>query len=114
MAGRLMMLSEPARRLTFAFAESKRKLTATFVVATLLQTRAPMGKRCGPLAGLLLSRPMTFQVIGVTVSVAFAAMGAKMKAITSRAERFDGIGASPLFSCRFVNRFAAGTNNAAN
>ena len=47
-------------------------VTLTLVVATLLQTRAPTGKRCGPVAGLLLSRPMTFQLSGVTVREALA------------------------------------------
>jgi hypothetical protein len=63
-----------------AFAESQTQVTRTFVVATLLHTRAPMGNRLGPAAGLLLSSPMTFQVIGVTVSEgesAFA-MGVEM------------------------------------
>src|SRR6478752_5991739 len=69
-----MVLSEPARRLTLALAESQTKLTATFVVAVVLQTRAPTGNRCGPVAGLLLSSPMTFQVSGVTFNAADAAV----------------------------------------
>ena len=69
------MASDPARRLTLAFAESQFQLTATLVVATLLQTRAPTGKNFGPAVGLLLSRPTTFQVRGVTVSVACANIG---------------------------------------
>src|SRR5438034_4156112 len=68
----LIVLSDPARRLTFALAESNTKLTATLVVATLLQTRVPTGKNRGPEVGLLLSRPITFQVRGVTVSAACA------------------------------------------
>src|SRR5262245_16445448 len=83
MEAMLIVLSEPARRLTFAFAESNTKLTATLVVATLLQTRAPTGKRCGPAAGLLLSRPTMFHVTGVTVSVAKA--GAAETIAASRA-----------------------------
>src|SRR5215472_3055092 len=70
-----MLLNEPGRRLTFAFGESQFQLTVTLVVATLLHTRAPTGKFFGPDGGLLLSRPMTFQVIGVTVSVACANIG---------------------------------------
>src|ERR1700693_2805714 len=73
--GRVIVLSDPERRLTFAFAESQIQLTATLVVAALLQTRAPTGKSFGPDNGLLLSRPTTFQVIGVTVSVAWAKTG---------------------------------------
>src|SRR5512146_331498 len=75
MLASVIELSEPARRLMFAFAVSQVQLTATFVVATLLQTRAPTGKNSGPEAGLLLSSPTTFQVSGVTVSVAWAAIG---------------------------------------
>src|SRR4051794_41002828 len=71
----LSELGEPARRLTLALAESKTKLTATFVVATLLQTRAPTGKNRGPLGGLLLSRPTTFQETGAIVSVGTAKSG---------------------------------------
>src|SRR5882672_1990092 len=68
-------LGDPARRLTFPLAESKTKFTPTFVVATLLQTRAPTGKNRGPLGGLLLSRPTTFQETGVIVSVGTAKSG---------------------------------------
>ena len=53
--------------MTYALAESQDHVTATFVVATLLQTRAPTGKFFGPAAGLLLSSPTTFHVIGVAV-----------------------------------------------
>jgi hypothetical protein len=53
-----------------AFAVSQVQLTATLLVATLLQTRAPTGKNLGPAAGLLLSSPTTFHVRGVTVRVA--------------------------------------------
>src|SRR5207253_4869536 len=62
-------LSEPPRILIFAFAESHTRVTVTLVVATLLQTRVPTGKNVGPVVGLLLSRPMMFHVIGVTVNV---------------------------------------------
>ena len=44
----------------------------TFAVATSEQMRAPTGKFPGPEVGLLLSRPITFHVNGVTVSAAFA------------------------------------------
>src|SRR5215212_6687393 len=64
--------SEPGRRLMNAFVESKTKFTATLVVATLLHTRAPTGKLFGPDSTSLLSRPTTFQVIGVIVSAACA------------------------------------------
>src|SRR6266508_2761366 len=97
MAGRLMPLRERARRSTFAFAVSKTKLTATLVVATLLQTRAPTGKRCGPAAGLLLSRPMMFQVIGETVSVACAASGVSSTKRTD-VKRFKRIWRDPRSS----------------
>src|SRR6266446_7819519 len=75
MLARVIVLSEPERRLTLTFAESQFQLTPTLVVATLLQTRAPTGKSFGPEVGLLLSRPTTFHVIGVTVSVAWAKTG---------------------------------------
>jgi hypothetical protein len=54
----------------FAFAVSKTKFDCTFVAAVVpvLQTRAPTGKIFGPTATLLLSSPMTPQVIGVIVS----------------------------------------------
>ena len=55
-----------------ALAESQKKLAVTFVVAVELQMRAPTGKWRGPEAGLLLSRPITFQVRGVTVRDAAA------------------------------------------
>jgi hypothetical protein len=58
------------------FAESHTQVAVTLVVATLLQTRAPIGKNFGPLAGVLLSSPTTLNVIGVTVSVALAKTGA--------------------------------------
>ena len=67
--------SDPARRLMCGLAESQVQVALTLVVATLLQIRAPTGKCFGPLAGSLLSRPMTFQVIGVTVSAAWARAG---------------------------------------
>ncbi len=83
-----MVLSEPVRRLTFALAESNTKFTATLVVATLLHTRAPTGKLCGPAVGLLLSRPITFQVIGETVRVACAeARGSSPAMSATRARR---------------------------
>ncbi len=47
--------------------ESHDHVTATFDVATLLQTWTPTGKSFGPAAGLLLSSPTTFHVIGVAV-----------------------------------------------
>jgi len=59
----------------YAFDESHTQLTNTLEVATLLQTRTPTGKRYGPLAGVLLSRPIMFHVMGVTVSVVAAATG---------------------------------------
>src|ERR1044071_2351658 len=107
MEAKVRVLSDPARRLTKAFAESKTKLAATLVVATLLQTRAPTGKRGGPAAGLLLSSPTMFQVMGVTVSAASAASGAR-RAQTSRTrtERFRRIAAGS-FSCRVARPIAA-------
>src|SRR6185369_15500603 len=80
------VLGDPVRRLTFAFALSQMWLTATLVVATSLQTRAPTGKNFGPDVGLLLSRPMTFHVSGVTVRFAKAG-NAKMKARTTHTNR---------------------------
>ena len=59
-----------------ALAESQTKLAVTFVVAVELQMRAPTGKWRGPEVGLLLSRPITFQVRGVTARVAAASPGA--------------------------------------
>src|ERR1700686_4914423 len=67
--------SDPARRLMFALAESQTQLTATLVVAVELQTRAPTGKNRGPVAGLLLSSPITFHVMGVALRAAFAEAG---------------------------------------
>src|SRR5258708_32713611 len=75
MAGIVIVLGDPARRLTFALAESNTKLTATFVVATLLQIRVPTGKNRGAEVGLLLSRPTTFHETGVTVRVGAAYAG---------------------------------------
>jgi hypothetical protein len=49
------------------------------VAGVVLQTRAPIGKFCGPDAGLLLSSPTTFQVSGVTLSVASAIAGSHAK-----------------------------------
>src|SRR3954469_11049306 len=72
----LTVLSEPARRSTKALAESQTKVTATLVVATLLQMRAPTGKFAGPVAGLLLSSPMTFHAIGEAVNVVAACAAA--------------------------------------
>src|SRR6185503_7482506 len=60
----------------YGLRESQTSCTETLLVAPVLQTRAPIGKFCGPAAGLLLSRPTTFQVSGVTLSVACAASGA--------------------------------------
>src|SRR6266566_489885 len=91
------MLSDPGRRLTFAFAESQIHLTSTFVVAILLQTRAPTGKSFGPDKGLLLSRPTTFQVIGVTVSVAWAETGTnRPKTAAPRIPILSPLTTSPL------------------
>jgi hypothetical protein len=63
-------------------------VTATFVVLTLLHTRAPTGKLPGPVAGLLLSRPTTFQEIGamVNVTAAFAAIGTSSARKTTAAD----------------------------
>ena len=84
MAGIVIVLSDPGRRLMLGLAESHDHTTETALVATSLQTRAPTGKWFGPAAGLLLSRPMTFQVIGVAVSVANAG-DAERKAIAAAA-----------------------------
>lgn len=92
MDGIVIVLSEPGRRLTFGLAESKTQFTATLVVATLLQTRAPTGKFLGPEVGLLLSSPITFHVIGVTVRVAEAgaARSASPKAAAPAQSIFTG------------------------
>ncbi|MBM3676441.1 MAG: hypothetical protein FJW96_00950 [Actinobacteria bacterium] len=57
-------------RLMFAFALSQTKVVLTPVAAAVpvLQTRTPTGNSFGPTVWLLLSRPITFQVIGVIVS----------------------------------------------
>src|SRR4051812_39569416 len=54
--------------------ESQMKLAVTLLSAAplVLQTRAPTGKTLGPSLTLLLSRPMTFQVVGVMESCACA------------------------------------------
>src|SRR5258708_28277492 len=75
MAGIVVVLGAPGRRLAFALVEWNTKLTATFVVATLLQIRVPTGKNRGPEVGLLLSRPTTFHETGVTVRVGAAYAG---------------------------------------
>src|SRR5436305_14181933 len=87
----LIVVSDPARRSTNAFAESHTNVTATFAVATLLHTRAPIGKFAGPVAGLLLSRPTTFHAIGATVNVvaACAATGSRV-ASDNNARRWNG------------------------
>ena len=77
--GIVIMESDPGRRLMLALAESNDHATETFVVATLLQTRIPTGKSLGPEGGLLLSSPMVFQLIGVTVKVAPAGAAARRR-----------------------------------
>src|SRR3954452_68740 len=72
----LMEPCDPGRRLMFALGESQTHVAITFDVAALLQTRPPTGKNCGPAAGLLLSIPTTFHVMGVPVNVAVATAGA--------------------------------------
>src|SRR5215213_4617581 len=54
--------------------ESQTKVARTLlsVVPPVLQTRAPTGKTLGPSFTLLLSRPTTFQVVGVMESCACA------------------------------------------
>src|SRR3954468_17146510 len=84
----LTVLSEPARRSTKALAESQTKVTATLVVATLLQIRAPTGKFAGPVAGLLLSSPMTFHAIGATVNVVTACAAAGRRNASNTAANF--------------------------
>ena len=63
------MANEPGRKAMYGIEESQTKsaVTALAVVEPVAQTRAPTGNLLGPLAGLLLSSPMTFQVRGVTV-----------------------------------------------
>src|SRR5437763_9681306 len=73
----LIEASDPARRLMLALGESQTQLTVTLEAAVVLQTRAPTGKKRGPVAGLLLSSPITFQVMGVTLSAAIACTGAR-------------------------------------
>jgi hypothetical protein len=55
-------------------AESQTNADVTFVAGAspVLQTRAPTGKWFGPTLTALLSRPMTFQEIGVTERLAAA------------------------------------------
>ncbi len=83
-----MVLGDPARRLTFGLAVSNTKLTATFVVATLLHTRVPTGKNRGPEVGLLLSSPTMFQETGagamLSVVAAFADSDRSSAARTDR------------------------------
>ena len=55
--------------------QTKTAVTALAVVEPVAHTRAPTGNRLGPLAGLLLSSPMTFQVRGVTVRTTAASAG---------------------------------------
>ena len=53
---------------------SQVKVAVTLVTAAppVLQTRTPTGYEAGPALGLLLSRPMTFHVVGVSVKPAYA------------------------------------------
>jgi hypothetical protein len=66
-------------------AESQTKSTETWVVSTELHTLTPTGKSWGPVDGLLLSRPIISQVIGVTESevlvAACAGIGMNIAAI---------------------------------
>jgi hypothetical protein len=57
--------------------ESQTNVAVIFTAAELpvLHTRAYTGNRFGPTLTLLESRPITFQVIGVTISVVAAAAG---------------------------------------
>src|SRR3954451_10466779 len=84
----LIVVSEPARRSTNGFAVSHTNVTATLVVATLLQMRAPTGKFAGPVAGLLLSSPMTFHAIGVAVNVVAACAAAGRSNASNTAANF--------------------------
>jgi hypothetical protein len=94
MDGIVIVLSEPGRRLMFGLTESQFQTTATEAVATLLQTRTPTGKWLGPEAGLLLSSPITFQVMGPTFSVALAGAAARSRkpmAATAAEQIFRGL-----------------------
>src|SRR5262245_65315438 len=75
-----------------ALAEVNAKVTPMFVAALVVHTRAPTGKFLGPDAGLLLSRPMMFHVIGVTVNAACATAGTNAAAAAS-ASRRSGVAA---------------------
>ena len=79
MDGIVIEANDPGRRLMLGFAESHDQTTDTPAVAALLQMRAPTGKRFGPVAGLLLSSPITFQVIGATVRAALAPVASRPK-----------------------------------
>jgi hypothetical protein len=64
-------LALPLTRLTLALVVSQTNVDTTFVAAAspTLQTRAPTRNVSGPeVVGMLLSSPMTFQVIGFGVS----------------------------------------------
>ena len=71
----MTVLSDPGRKLTLALLVSQTQLTPMFDAAMVLQTRAPTGKLVGPVAGLLLSSPITFHVSGVTDNAASATAG---------------------------------------
>ncbi len=64
------MLDWPIRVMAvFAgFTHAKSAFTPVATASPVLQTRTPTGKMSGPSLTLLLSSPMTFQVIGVTDS----------------------------------------------
>src|SRR5205807_5741179 len=57
---------------TFVLSQMKSLTIPLTAVPPVLQTRAPISNVSGPVAGLLLSRPMTFHETGVTVSPAYA------------------------------------------
>ena len=68
--------NEPGRIFTKLFVESQTKAADTLLALAAplaLQTRAPTGNRFGPVAGELLSSPITFQVRGSTVRSGTAA-----------------------------------------
>src|SRR5262245_39628140 len=84
-----------------AFALSQPKLVETLVAAVLpvLQTRTPTGNWVGPVAGLLLSRPIVFQVMMVAVSdgaaVAVAGASSAGSVIISSAASAAGVRRRP-------------------
>src|SRR5690349_6758040 len=98
--------NEPGRWEMYGLALLRLKLTTTFETADVLHTFAPTGKYWGPKAGLLLSRPITFQVEGVTVMAAVALESVRSREIRMQqamAKSFAAMDEPLVFDANFIS-----------